>query len=381
MSASTVSITAHTAATARRTPVVARGKKSNHDFPERESVANAGVRETAGSSGDLIRAEAFVERSPSNSVPVVRKTDSAATGTNVAAAQRRTRKGAAPKPPEKTRGKRVVRVFAKQLAALLLLAGLIQLTRKVILGAGNSPSSSIGSEIVLSELEARIADVDGFVKTATKMIQVQVEILDKKVDSEAKTLRQTIDESNSALQTELDRIDSRSERLEKSVHELNGQTWVSKDEMERIYEELKKGKDDESADSDINLDELRAYARELVEKELEKHAADGLGRVDYALASGGAFVMKHSDPYLVGKGSNWFGTNRVHSNAIKMLSPSLGEPGQCFPLKGSNGYVQVKLRAPIMPEAITLEHVAKVECSQGLPGNGMVPRSGHGACS
>ncbi|KAL0791197.1 hypothetical protein Bca101_007443 [Brassica carinata] len=36
-----------------------------------------------------------------------------------------------------------------------------------------------------------------------------------------------------------------------------------------------------------------------------------------------------------------------------------GEPGQCFALKGSSGYVQIRLRGPIVPEAFTLEHVAK----------------------
>lgn len=102
----------------------------------------------------------------------------------------------------------------------------------------------------------------------------------------------------------------------------------------------------------------------MMEKEIEKHAADGLGRVDYALASGGGFVIKHSEPFLVGKGSssNWFATRsgRAHANAVKMLSPSFGEPGQCFALKGSEGYVQIRLRRPIVPEAFTLEHVDKV---------------------
>ncbi|PRQ47575.1 putative SUN domain-containing protein [Rosa chinensis] len=40
-----------------------------------------------------------------------------------------------------------------------------------------------------------------------------------------------------------------------------------------------------------------------------------------------------------------------------MLSPSFGEPGRCFPLKGRSGFVVVKLREPIVPEAITIEHV------------------------
>ena len=43
-----------------------------------------------------------------------------------------------------------------------------------------------------------------------------------------------------------------------------------------------------------------------------------------------------------------------------MLKQSFGEPGQCFPLKGDSGFVQIRLRTTIIPEAITLEHVDKV---------------------
>ena len=50
----------------------------------------------------------------------------------------------------------------------------------------------------------------------------------------------------------------------------------------------------------------------------------------------------------------------VHPNADEMLKPSFGEPGKCFALKGSRGFVQFKLRSAIVPEAVTLEHIAKV---------------------
>lgn len=43
-----------------------------------------------------------------------------------------------------------------------------------------------------------------------------------------------------------------------------------------------------------------------------------------------------------------------------MLRPSFGEPGACFALSGSSGFVEIKLRRAIVPEAVTLEHVAKV---------------------
>ncbi|CAH8324386.1 unnamed protein product [Eruca vesicaria subsp. sativa] len=349
MSTSTMSLTA---TPAKRSPLLAGEKKSNIDFPPSESLANG---------RDPIRAEAVVDRSQSQELgPVTRRSVSAATGTttttNTTATQRRTRKVATPKT-EKARWKRVVRIFAKQLIALLIIVGLIQVTRKVILKVTSSSSSF--ETTAFSGLERRIAEVDGLVKATTSKMQVQVELLDKKMEKEAKALRQELEKKASTFHNELKKIESRTESLEKSVEEVNAKPFVSRDELDKIYGELKKGNVD--AFSEVGIDELRAYAREMMEKEIEKHAADGLGRVDYALASGGGFVMKHSDPFLVGKGSNWFATigGRAHANAVKMLSPSFGEPGQCFALKGSNGYVQIRLRGPIVPEAFTLEHVAK----------------------
>ncbi|KAI3758110.1 hypothetical protein L6452_05658 [Arctium lappa] len=50
----------------------------------------------------------------------------------------------------------------------------------------------------------------------------------------------------------------------------------------------------------------------------------------------------------------------VQSDAVKMLRPSFGKPGECFPLKENNGFVEINLRTAIIPEAITLEHVSEV---------------------
>ena len=49
-----------------------------------------------------------------------------------------------------------------------------------------------------------------------------------------------------------------------------------------------------------------------------------------------------------------------HLLSENMLKASFGEPNQCFPLKGDSGFVQIRLRTTIIPEAITLEHVDKV---------------------
>ena len=114
----------------------------------------------------------------------------------------------------------------------------------------------------------------------------------------------------------------------------------------------------------MGLDEIRAFAKGVVEKEIGKHAADGLGRVDYAVASGGASVVKHSEAYVGGSGAcrvtDGLKGGSVRGDSVKVLQPSFGQPGECFPLKGESGFVEIKLRTAIVPEAITLEHVDKV---------------------
>ncbi|XP_057501452.1 SUN domain-containing protein 1-like [Actinidia eriantha] len=160
----------------------------------------------------------------------------------------------------------------------------------------------------------------------------------------------------------LKKLEGRTEILEKSLAELREKELVSKEDLEILFDEFNKGKGLDHGYGDMDLGEIRVFAREIVEKEIEKYAADGLGRVDYALASGGAMVVKHSEPYTTARGNNWFYATKlkeVHDDAEKMLRPSFGEPGQCFPLRGSNGFVEIKLRTAIVPEAVTLEHVAK----------------------
>ncbi|KAF5749511.1 SUN domain-containing protein 3-like [Tripterygium wilfordii] len=354
MSASTVSITANTAA--RRRPVVVGEKKSNLElFPNEAQVNGGGGHDrvaavTAANSKDLshhsIRGEpvAQVKKSLPNST----------------VSPRRTRKVAIARP-DKPLWLRVVSVFTKNFVLFLILVGLVQLVRKL---AFKSEDPVSGTQMGLSELEGRITEVERTMKTTSRMLQGQVEIVDKKIENEVGGLRREVNEkiedNGISFESELKKLAAKSEVMEGLLRELNLADWLSKEEFEQFIEESRKGKvGDENS---VSLDDLRAYTRDLVVKEIEKHAADGLGLVDYALASGGATVVKHSEAILDGSRGNWLtllNRNSVHKDAEKMLKPSFGEPGQCFPLKGSSGFVQIRLRSAIVPEAVTLEHVAK----------------------
>ncbi|KAK8301462.1 hypothetical protein V6Z11_D04G021300 [Gossypium hirsutum] len=196
---------------------------------------------------------------------------------------------------------------------------------------------------------------------------VQVEVVDRKLENEIGGLRrelnERIDDQSVALGNSLKILEEKSEGLDKSLRELKSANLLTKEEFENMYEQMFKEKGGNGKiETAVSLSDIGAYAREIVKNEIEMHASDGLARADYALFSGGGKVVRHSEPFLAGKGSNWFSKgsqNMVHPDADKMLKPSFGEPGQCFPLKGSSGFVQIKLRTAIIPEAITLEHVAK----------------------
>ncbi|KAG4203385.1 hypothetical protein ERO13_A05G398100v2 [Gossypium hirsutum] len=349
MSASTLSISANPAVSARRRPVLLAENKSNFEsIPAEPNPIGVNVGEDkatgAANSRDLshhsVRAEALKDSGQARKVTV-------AQNSNVPL--RRTRKGVVNKT-EKPRWQTVVSIFIKNLVLLLVLAGLVQMVRRLALKSGEV--SRAGTEVSLTEFEGRVAEVENFLKTTAKMIQVQVEVVDRKLENEIGGLRrelnERIDDQSVALGNSLKILEEKSEGLDKSLRELKSANLLTKEEFENMYEQI--------------LSDIGAYAREIVKNEIEMHASDGLAKADYALFSGGGKVVRHSEPFLAGKGSNWFSKgsqNVVHPNADKMLKPSFGEPGQCFPLKGSSGFVQIKLRTAIIPEAITLEHVAK----------------------
>jgi len=211
------------------------------------------------------------------------------------------------------------------------------------------------------DMESRLSKVEGFKKT-TKMLQVQLDILDKKLGNEVDKAKRDITKQFEAKGNELEKkmktLEDKTGKLDKSISELRDMGFLSKKEFEKILSQLKEKKGLGVTDNDITLDDIRLFAKEIVEIEIARHSADGLGMVDYALGSGGAKVVSHSKPFM--NGNNYFPVgSSVHATAQKMLEPSFGQPGECFALKGSSGFVDVKLRTGIIPEAVTIEHVDK----------------------
>lgn len=267
------------------------------------------------------------------------------------------RKKVVSRSPAKPLWRTLLSVFAKNLVLLLVLVGLVQMIRNLALQSRDG--------VVSSDIEDRIAEVEKFLKTTTKMMQVQVEVVERKIESEVGGLRREItkkvEEKGVKYETELKRLEAKADELGKSFAELKDSGILTKEDFDRFLDDFKKNNVDGS-EKEISLDDIRAFAKEIVEKEIEKHAADGLGMVDYALASGGGWVLDHSEPFMHTKGSGWLPFRNqygAHRDAQRVLEPSFGEPGKCFPLQGRSGYVVIKLRTAIIPEAVTVEHVSK----------------------
>lgn len=331
MSSSTVSITANTTSATLR-------KKTGQDPANSDGIEASLKNDLSHSTKDAT--EPVLERSKHVATKIKKKSVAKKTGGEVRA---------------KAAWKTAVSVIVKNLGLLVILLLLFQMVRKL----GFNYGGGVGFEVAGVDYERRIAEVEAFLKTTTKMMQVQVEVVDRKLESEVSGLRselgKRIGEESGKVNKRFNEVEARVGSLEGV---LSGNEWLTREEFDKFVEEFKGRKGGE-----MGLDEIRAFAKGVVEKEIRKHAADGLGRVDYAVASGGASVVKHSEAYVGASGASrvtvWLKGGSVRSDSVKVLQPSFGQPGECFPLKGDSGFVEIKLRTAIVPEAITLEHVDK----------------------
>ncbi|PAN31427.1 hypothetical protein PAHAL_5G419000 [Panicum hallii] len=288
--------------------------------------------------------------------PLLSSTAAGAAAAAAAPAHARRKK---PSHPPKPRWQTVLSVAAKNAA---LLAALLYLGDLAWRWSHPPPPSPPPDRAALEGYAARVDEVEASLSRTFRMVQVQLEAVDRKIDGEVGAARADLaallEEKRLALEGGLARLDARADELGDALAGLGRMEFLRKDEFEKFWEEVK-GSLASGSGSEVDLDQVRALAREIAMREIEKHAADGIGRVDYAVASGGGRVVRHSEPYVPKRGilNGWLGGG--NADPQKMIQPSFGEPGQCFPLQGSSGFVEIKLKTGIIPEAVTLEHVSK----------------------
>ncbi|EPS62659.1 hypothetical protein M569_12131, partial [Genlisea aurea] len=241
-------------------------------------------------------------------------------------------------------------VLTKSMALIVVISGFVQIMRLMVTGRDMEYHSSVNNS---GNLDAKFSEMQKMVKTSLMAIQVQMDLVREKVDDGVISMRNELNEQiqkGNEIHSKVKALDSRIDTYEKFMDDIKASDLLSKEEFTALFEAFQRSKGKE-------IDDIIQYARDIVMREIEKHSADGLGMVDYALASGGARVVKHSDPFNQ-KNGGWL-IGKASSSAEKMLKPSFGEPGECFPLKGPTGFVVIRLRTAIRPEAVTLEHVSK----------------------
>lgn len=170
--------------------------------------------------------------------------------------------------------------------------------------------------------------------------------------------------------------------LETKLVELGEQMkgMATKQSMEEMRKELDKSKERmELHEAKVKrvIDSWKGrpmLTKEQMQNEINRISADKTGRIDYALYAGGGRVVRHSSltPQVPTGGLlsympwplNRLFMGRVHPSANSwVLMPSGGinglseVPGNCLPLNGSSGFIDIRLREAIIPDAITVEHI------------------------
>uniref|UniRef100_A0A7N2RFC4 SUN domain-containing protein n=1 Tax=Quercus lobata TaxID=97700 RepID=A0A7N2RFC4_QUELO len=190
---------------------------------------------------------------------------------NAAVRWGRTKVGATQPEQVQSRWVTIARILAKNLVLFVVLAGLAQLVYRLALKP-NLDESENGNAFVGThmEFEGRIAEMEAFLKKTAKMMQVQVEVVDRKIDNEIGGLKKEFAEKIEERSGILKELEAKSENLEKSVLELKSKSveWLSKEEFEKIYEDLKTARSKEyGGDGEGSLNESVAYDRSSAPKD------------------------------------------------------------------------------------------------------------------
>ncbi|CAF0845162.1 unnamed protein product [Didymodactylos carnosus] len=134
--------------------------------------------------------------------------------------------------------------------------------------------------------------------------------------------------------------------------------------MNSVIEDLKKEREKFLGPRHVLTSTQEKELEEMVRQMLEDYSADEIGEPDYALESNGAKVVDTRCTEY---------TDEPRQNVVKFLGIPVAHmskqpdimirpgrlPGQCFPFKGDQGSIVVKLAVPVVPTEFVLEHLSK----------------------
>ena len=212
----------------------------------------------------------------------------------------------------------------------------------------------------LEELEGAARDADARLRQQERRAEESNAELGRKLEAFEKALLQKVEAAAT-------RVDDQAERAHRS--------------MEAIEERVEK----HELHTRKTLDGWRGrpvLKREDLQAEMDKFAADRTGRADWALYWAGGRVIDHSAlwarpsdvytrvlslakelPGFAGGALTFALGTKVHHRASQWLLEPTAQgsevPGHCLALRGSTGFVDVRLRSRVRVDAVSIEHIPR----------------------
>lgn len=121
-------------------------------------------------------------------------------------------------------------------------------------------------QAAMAGYDARVADVEASLARAFRMLQVQLEAVDRKIDGEVGAVRgelaALLEEKRLELEGQLKRLDARADDLSDALGALKRMEFLRKDEFDKFWNEVKESLGS-GPGTEVDLDQVRALAREI----------------------------------------------------------------------------------------------------------------------
>ncbi|CAI6011663.1 unnamed protein product [Closterium sp. NIES-65] len=258
--------------------------------------------------------------------------------------------------------------------------------------AAAASAAAKAQQAAVERLQEVVVRLEKRTESMAQALQVQADTLDSKLGAVSK--EQEVRAQHAAeLEKRLEQLGVKVQETDAAVLQIlaNGGPMV-RQEVVQLVQQVAEERAQEVEGRALTLDDVRAAAKRVVEEQLQRHLTDDIERADYALATGGGRVVAHSDALytrqqqqqrqqkrrwsqvvstvsrLASSGAAGAGAaassgkepeaDLLHPNAQVVLTPGR-LPGNCLPLKGQQGHIDIRLRSTIVPRAFTLEHLPK----------------------
>ncbi|VFR01221.1 unnamed protein product [Cuscuta campestris] len=101
-----------------------------------------------------------------------------------------------------------------------------------------------GLAVIWGDFDGKFAEAEAFVKKTTKMMQVQVELIERKLENEIQNVKgefsKNLEGKEAEFESKLNELDERTVNLESYVFKMGVENWLSKEEFDKFLEESRR---------------------------------------------------------------------------------------------------------------------------------------------